>query len=188
LFEGRFKAIVCDRDSYLLELVRYIHLNPVRGLLVKRPGKWQWSGHSEYLGKERRGLIDSGTVMGQLRTAARYEAFIRDGTKVNYGAEWHLGDGAPFLGPERFAKKIAKESVPHAQLPRATLKDLLKSVAAKPELSAEVLLPKGRSVSVVNAWDRFICDAVLQLGYFASQVAKFHNCRPSSVSRALQKT
>ena len=45
LFEGRYKAIVCDRDNYLLELVRYIHLNRVRASLVKQPGKWPWSGH-----------------------------------------------------------------------------------------------------------------------------------------------
>ena len=43
--------------------------------------------HAE--GKEKRGLIDSGPVMGQLSTAASYEAFIRDGAKVNYRAEWH---------------------------------------------------------------------------------------------------
>ena len=67
LFEGCYKAIVCDRDSYLLQLVRYIHLNAVRAAMVKRPGEWQWSGHGEYLGKEKRGLIDSGPVMGKLR-------------------------------------------------------------------------------------------------------------------------
>ena len=48
LFQGRYKAIVCDRDSYLLELVRYIHLNPVRAKMVQRPGDWPWSGHGEY--------------------------------------------------------------------------------------------------------------------------------------------
>src|SRR5207237_1594742 len=53
LFEGRYKAIVCDPDSYLLELVRYIHLNPVRAAMVKRPGECRWSGHREYLGKEK---------------------------------------------------------------------------------------------------------------------------------------
>ena len=41
-----------------------IHLNPVRASLVKQPGKWPCSGHSEYLGKEKHGLIDSGPVMG----------------------------------------------------------------------------------------------------------------------------
>ena len=48
LFQGRYKAIVCDRDNYLMELVRYIHLNPLRAKMVKRPGQWQWSGHGEY--------------------------------------------------------------------------------------------------------------------------------------------
>ena len=72
--------------------VRYIHLNPVRASLVKQPGRWQWSSrHGEYLGKQKRELIDSGPVIGQLRTPARYEAFIRDGAKVNYRAEWHPG-------------------------------------------------------------------------------------------------
>jgi len=82
LFQGRYRAIICDREEYLLELVRYIHLNPVRAAMVKRPSEWQWSGHGEYLGKDKRGLIDSGPVMGGLRTAARYEAFIRDGGKL----------------------------------------------------------------------------------------------------------
>jgi hypothetical protein len=188
LFEGRYKAIVCDRDSYLLELVRYIHLNPVRASLVKRPGDWPWNGHGEYLGKEKRGLIDSGRVMAELRTAARYEAFIRDGAKVNYRAEWHPGDGAPFLGPERFVKKMANGAIPPSKSRRASLSDLLKRVAAKSGLSAELLLRKGRLGSVVNARDRFVRDAVLAQGYTASQVAKFLNCHPSNVSRALQKT
>jgi REP element-mobilizing transposase RayT len=188
LFEGRYKAIVCDRDNYLLELVRYIHLNPVRAKMVKRPGKWPWSGHGEYLGTDNRGLIDSGPVMGELRTAARYEAFVRDGAKVNYRAEWHPGDGAPFLGPERFVKKIAKESVAPPSSRRAALKDLLKSAAAKSGLSAEILLQKGRLGTVVNARDRFIRNAVLEQGYLASQVAAFLDCHPSNVSRALQET
>jgi putative transposase len=188
LFEGRYKAIMCDRDSYLLELVRYIHLNPVRAKVVKRPGDWQWSGHKEYLGKEKIGLIDSGPVMGELRTAARYEAFVRDGAKVNYRAEWHPGDGAPFLGPERFVKKIAKESVLPSISRRASLNDLLKRVGAKSGFSAEILLRKGRLASIVNARDQFIRKAVLEQGYLASQVAHFLNCHPSNVSRALQKT
>lgn len=188
LFEGRYKAIVCDRDSYLLELVRYIHLNPVRAAMVKRPGEWRWSGHREYLGKEKSGLIDRGPVMGELTTVARYEAFVREGAKVNYRAEWHPGDGAPFLGPERFVKKIAKETSPPSVSRRAPLKDLLKSVAAKAGLPAEILLRKGRLANVVEARDRFIREAVLKQGYLASQVAEFLVCHPSNVSRALQKS
>src|SRR5438445_780871 len=124
LFQGRYRAIVCDRDSYLLELVRYIHLNPVRAGLVKRPGDWQWSGHGEYLGRDQRKLIDPGPVMAELRSKARYEAFIREGIKESYRAEWHPGDHAPFLGPERFIKKIAREKAPPPASRRVSLGEL----------------------------------------------------------------
>jgi putative transposase len=70
---------VCDRDSYLLELVRYIHLNPLRARLVTRPADWQWSGHGEYLGKSKNGLIGAGAVMEEFKTPTRYEAFVRAG-------------------------------------------------------------------------------------------------------------
>ena len=185
LFEGRYKAIVCDRDSYLLELVRYIHLNPVRAALIKRPGDWRWSRHWEYLGKEKRGLIDSGPVLGELGTATRYEAFIREGAQVNYRAEWDPGDGTPFLGPKRFVKKILKETIPPPISRRISLKDLLKRVAAKSGVPAEILLRKGRMANVVQTRDRFTREAVLEQGYLASQVAKFLACHPSGAAEEL---
>ena len=45
LFQGRYKAILCDRNEYLLVLVRYIHLNPVRAGIVKDPADYRWSSH-----------------------------------------------------------------------------------------------------------------------------------------------
>lgn len=67
VFQGRhYKAIACDRDSYPLELVGYIHLNPLRAKMVTRPGEWQWTGHGEYLRTNHRGLIDPSQVMEEL--------------------------------------------------------------------------------------------------------------------------
>jgi putative transposase len=54
LFQDRYKSIVCDRDSYLLELIRYIHLNPLRAGAVRNLqelNKYKWSGHSVLAGK-----------------------------------------------------------------------------------------------------------------------------------------
>ncbi len=47
LFQGRFKAIVVDKESYLLELCRYIVLNPVRSGIVESPGDYIWSSYSQ---------------------------------------------------------------------------------------------------------------------------------------------
>ena len=112
--------------------------------------------------------------MGELGTATRYEAFIRKGAKVNYRVEWHPGDGAPFLGPERFVKKmISKEKIPLRSSRRAPLKNLIKNVAVKSGLSAAISLRKGRQANVINARDQFIREAVFEQGYRALQVAKF---------------
>jgi putative transposase len=187
LFQGRYKAIVCDRESYLLELVRYIHLNPVRAGLVKRPGEWRWSGHQEYLGQDQQKLIDPGPVMAELHSRSRYERFIREGIKDLYRAEWHPGDHAPFLGSERFVKKLAREKSPPPASRRVSLGELLKKVAAKAEVEPEALRRKGRAARLVDARDRFICQAIIDQSYRASEVATFLHCDPSNTSRALQK-
>lgn len=57
LFQGRHKAILCDRESYLLELIRYIHLNPVRSGMVSDPTRYAWSNHGVYMrGKAEKGV------------------------------------------------------------------------------------------------------------------------------------
>jgi REP element-mobilizing transposase RayT len=50
LFQGRFRALVIDREAYLLEVVRYIHRNPVKARLAARPEDFPWSSHRSYLG------------------------------------------------------------------------------------------------------------------------------------------
>src|SRR4026209_1403179 len=59
LFQGRYKAILCQKDSYLQELIRYIHLNPVRAKMVKEVSAWKWSSHQEYLGEVKGELTDN---------------------------------------------------------------------------------------------------------------------------------
>jgi len=50
LFQGRYKAILVEKESYLLELLRYIHLNPVRAKIMQLPEKYAWSGVQYLLG------------------------------------------------------------------------------------------------------------------------------------------
>lgn len=60
LFQNRYKSVVCEEDPYLLELIRYIHLNPFRVGLVKNMrelDKYRWCGHSTILGKRENPLI-----------------------------------------------------------------------------------------------------------------------------------
>jgi REP element-mobilizing transposase RayT len=64
LFQGRYKAMLCDKDSYLLSLVKYIHMNPVRAGKAKSPEAYLWSSHRSYIGQARDwGIIDSEPVL-----------------------------------------------------------------------------------------------------------------------------
>jgi hypothetical protein len=94
------------------------------------------------------------------RTVTRYEAFAREGAKVNYRADWHPGDGTPFLGRECFVKKIAKETIPPSFSRRATLRGLLKSVAVQSAVPAGDIRPLGAQelgrVSVMAACSQLV--------------------------------
>ena len=66
LFQGRYKAILCDQEAYLLELVRYLHLNPARVREGMDPWKYPWSSHGAYLGEEGAVAVETSTVLGQM--------------------------------------------------------------------------------------------------------------------------
>ena len=60
LFQNRYKSVVCEEDAYLLELIRYIHLNPLRASLVQNLqelDKYPWTGHSAILGRRKNPLL-----------------------------------------------------------------------------------------------------------------------------------
>src|ERR1051325_7421859 len=89
LLQGRHKAILCQSDRYLSELVRYIHLNPVRAGMVSRPGDYAYSSHRAYLGLESTGLVDVDPVLrhfGARRDVARdrYWQFVAAGIKQGH--------------------------------------------------------------------------------------------------------
>ena len=109
LFQGRYRSLLVEADSYLLELVRYIHLNPVRSRLVEAPEDWRWSGHRAYLGGEETPWMDCGFVLrmfdGQDPGSARrrYRSFVHQKLGETYREELHRGDGDPrVLGSDGF--------------------------------------------------------------------------------------
>jgi REP element-mobilizing transposase RayT len=87
LFQNRYKSIVCEEDAYLLELVRYIHLNPLRATMVKSVAeldRYRWSGHSVLVGKHDHEWQESAYVLKQFsenrKKAMRvYRQFIEKG-------------------------------------------------------------------------------------------------------------
>jgi len=95
LFENRYKSILCEEDRYLLELIRYIHLNPIRSGIVKdieALNDYPWSGHSAVMGKSKCQWMDTEYVLAQFGTKKKaatkaYRRFREKGLNIKYGSE-----------------------------------------------------------------------------------------------------
>ena len=113
LFQGRYKAVLVDADSYLEELIRYIHLNPVRAGIVKEPEDYPWSGHRAYLGLEMIPWLTTDWVLSQFSkrlTLARraYRRFVHEGKGGHHQEEYHrgLGRDSRILGDDEFMDRM----------------------------------------------------------------------------------
>ena len=121
LFQNRYKSILCEDDPYLLELTRYIHLNPLRAGIVKgikALNRYQWCGHSVIMGSIKRDWQDGDTVLGYFgkrrkRALEKYEKFIADGIKegsrpdlVGGGLVRSLGGWSQVLSLRRSGGKV----------------------------------------------------------------------------------
>jgi REP element-mobilizing transposase RayT len=121
LFQNRYKSIICEDDPYLLELTRYIHLNPLRAGLVKNLKElkgYQWCGHSGIMGMVKRDWQDRDTVLtyfGKRRKRAieKYEDFVGEGIEagsrpelVGGGLIRSLGGWSQVLSLRRAGSKV----------------------------------------------------------------------------------
>jgi REP element-mobilizing transposase RayT len=114
LFQGRYKAILCDRESYLLELVRYLHLNPVRAGMVKDPKRYPWSSHRVYLGgRDAQGVsvekVLSRWSRRRRQAVAGYKGFVLEGIRQGHREEFYQVKEQRYLGDDEFVEKVEKE-------------------------------------------------------------------------------
>lgn len=112
LFQGRYKAVLVEKDAYLQVLSRYIHLNPVRAGLVEHPSAYPWSSYPYYVGmKKRPEWLVTGNLLGffgeeDAVAGARYRGFVEDG--IGNETERPLKDvfAGTFLGSKEFIERV----------------------------------------------------------------------------------
>ena len=123
LFQGRYKAILVDADEYLWELVRYVHLNPVRAGLVKRPDDFRWSGHLGYLGHVTQEWLTTDWVLRgfskqRKRALQKYQDYILEGIGEERRVEFHQGNReGRLLGDDVFLESIIPQLKDAPKLP-----------------------------------------------------------------------
>ena len=109
LFQGRYKAILCQKDAYLLELVRYIHLNPVRSKLVWSCEKYPYSSERAYRAGKSSAIVDPGPVLKRMGGKPGYRRFVQEGLGEGHREEYYEVEDQRFLGRGEFGERLRRE-------------------------------------------------------------------------------
>ena len=110
LFQGRYKAILVDKESYLLELARYIVLNPVRASMVRTADQWEWSSYRATAGiAERAPLLTTDWILAcfadkRNQAQERYRRFVQAGR--NQPSPWEQLKNQIYLGDDKFVEAM----------------------------------------------------------------------------------
>jgi REP element-mobilizing transposase RayT len=160
VFQGRYQAILCDREAYLLELVRYLHLNPARLRAPLNPWTYRWSSHAAYLGRPCPVTVQTSAVLesfhrqvGPARQA--YRRFLLDGLAHGHQARFYETVDQRFLGDERFIEEADRRTAASREVSvrphRVQFGTLLTAIATTYEVTPKAILALGRQRALVPA-------------------------------------
>ena len=213
LFQNRYKSIVCEEEPYLLELIRYIHLNPLRAGLVKDLEDldcYPWCGHVVLLGQKAFAGQSTDEILalfGRSKNDAwhAYRQFLSDGIAMGKRPEL-VGGGLRrsqviesnnaimgdyderILGGGDFVAALREEPRVGGKLSRAMdLNSLLTRISDYFDLQTAGILRRGRRNQYSEARELFCYLAITGLGYPGTKIGAMIGMGSSSVSRTLRR-
>jgi len=192
LFQKRYKAILCQSDQYLAELIRYIHLNPVRAKIVSNPAAFRYSSHRAYVGMEKSSLVDMDPVLrhfGPTKKLARerFRMFVNAGLKHGHREEFYGGEEGMLLGQEEFVETMKKRvgAVEKAKTMKVTTRELdglIEAVAGATRLTPEQICSRSKRKEIVMAKEALMIVGE-ELGASRAALARLIGIDSSVVSR-----
>lgn len=207
LFQNRYKSIVCEEETYLFELVRYIHLNPLRvGLAADLDAldSYPWCGHSVLMQKNELSGQETAEILasfGKTKAAAIkcYRSFINDGIAlgrrnnlVGIGllqaeepSDGELRDSR-VLGSGDFVGEILHQTEESIPLPRQSLDQIVERVLTLLEIPHAELMSRKRSLPLADARG-IICHIAFMSGHRGIDLSRRLNISGSGVTVAARR-
>jgi len=180
VLQGRYKAIIVDKDNYLLELCRYVVLNPVRAQVVERPEEWKWSSYRGTVGySEGISCLTTDWILSQFgneqkEAIRRYRGFVYAGVKEE--SPFKKVKGQMFLGEDRFLEKLKgmiKGKEPLIEIPK------VQRYITRPSLEK---IFKDKKLENKEAYRAYV-----KYGYTFKQIAEYLDVHYSTISRAVKR-
>ena len=195
LFQGRYKAILCDRDEYLLSLVKYIHLNPVRAKIVKFPDKYQWSSQHSYIKKtDGINIIDTDQVLRMFsedkqRARKLYSAYMSDSQIVKKEDVYNT-IGQRILGSEEFLERVMerhdRELKKEKREREYTLYEIAKGVEKIYGITLKQIRERSKSETIILG-RRLLNLVAKEYGYKGKEIGQYIRKDPAIVTRDLKE-
>ena len=173
VFQGRYKAIVVQKDAHLLELCRYVVLNPVRAGIVERVQDWPWSSYRSTAGQRReQEWLATEWLLAQFaahprRAAALYRRFVAMGKEEQ---PWGELRGQIYYGDEQFVHEVGQTPA-SPEVPRGQRQPVRPTLAE--------LAPKGTPAEIGRAYREY--------GYRLGEIARHLGVHYATVSRRLRR-
>lgn len=216
LFQNRYKSIVVEEDQYFLELVRYIHLNPVRAGIVRSVGKlnaYEFTGHAVLIGKRKFQAQNTDEVLlrfsDQRSTATKlYSEFVAEGFEQGVREELRGGGlirssggvtgvlargqgereaaDERILGLGNFVETVLKRSDSKKKPDASTVEDILVDVARRGGVTREQIIGPDRTRRVSKVRREFYLRAEEETGATAALLGRITGRAHVSVSRAIE--
>lgn len=179
VFQGRYKAILVQKESYLLELARYVVLNPVRAGLAKHPSDWHWSSYNVTTGaSESPAWFDVGWVLRQFGSTPdvaveRYQQFVLGG----------IGRSSP-LSETRYQLVLGDDAFVEQHAQRLGTTDFTAVVKAQRRLAALTLCEYQASY---QDRDEAMFSAYRTTAYTMVEIAEHFGVSDKTVARAVRR-
>ena len=192
LFERRYRAILVQEDSYLLELIRYIHLNPVRASMVERPAGYRWSSHHAYMGGPHPHWLTTGTALsllanGEARARRRYARFMEQTPDPDMIRRLRSGNKAEdrVLGTDKWLTQVLSNAANPPE--KKSLDELVSETCASHGIDESLLASPSRARYLANIRAQIALAATANNIASVSEVARRFGRAQPTLSRAMHK-
>lgn len=178
LFQGRYKAILVDKDNYLLELSRYIALNPIRAKIVKDLKDYKWSSYQATIGHKGIPCLTTDWLLSQFgnkqKASGQYQAFVLSEIKAE--SPLKAIKGQLFLGQDNFIDEIK-----HLIRGKEKLKEITREqrYVTRPPLN-EIFKDK-------KSKEEAMYEACLKYGYTLKDIAEYIGVHYTTVSKVIKR-
>jgi REP element-mobilizing transposase RayT len=192
LFQGRYRAILVEKDEYCQELSRYIHLNPVRAGMVKDPRRYRWSSYHQYIGLKTAPWLETGSILGYFdsqegRAQRKYREYVERAIGVELKNPLEGVFASSVLGSEGFINWV-REGVKTPKESDTRDIPVLKALMERPSLE-EIKTGVEHVLGAKDPLFRKFCVHVSHEygGYSLKEIGAFYNMQGSAVSQASRR-